>query len=343
MDKSLPSLQEWRGLYFEAIEFKNIKSWEWMFDSDLFGVQNPENSEIGYCCVLGNSGEFFGLAVYLGTKGLESYLKIQSGQVQPGDPDSLYIQDCLMASFEDRKFLQKEDLQIIKDLGLKFRGPNSWPIFRNYKPGYFPWFLNKNEIIYLTLVLQQTKEVCLRCKENKKVLYPPEKNYYLVRVPEVRKNTLIWKDEYLQPTSLKIEKISSETWDEIRIQRIKRNIRQTNLIWEVDFFHAPTPIKKEDERPYFPYVFLFVDQGSGFIFHAHVTKLTDYREEFQKSFLECIEKTGIMPIEIQVKKYEVFELLEPTSAKLNITIRLVDRLKSLEMARKGMIKFFKRG
>jgi hypothetical protein len=88
-----------------------------MWDSDLFGVQNPENGEIGYCCVMGGAGELFALNVYLDSEGLDGYLKMQSEEHYPPHEDMLHLQKCLMASFEDRKYLQKEDFQIIKKVG----------------------------------------------------------------------------------------------------------------------------------------------------------------------------------------------------------------------------------
>jgi len=92
-----------------------------MWDSDIFGVQNPESDVIGYCCVMGRVGQHYALAVYLGTEGLDGYFKIQSGEISPDDIDALHVQKCLMISFEDRKFLRKPDFQVIKQLGLKFR------------------------------------------------------------------------------------------------------------------------------------------------------------------------------------------------------------------------------
>ncbi len=61
-----------------------------------------------------------------------------------------------MCSFEDRDLLSNEDRKQIKDLGLAFRGKNAWPVFRQYEPGYNPWFINDEECIFLTHALRQT-------------------------------------------------------------------------------------------------------------------------------------------------------------------------------------------
>jgi len=80
-------------------EVKKLEVGIGLWDSDIFGVQNPANDEIGYCCIMGRMGEHFTLAVYLGTEGLDGYLKIQSGEILPDDLDVLHLQKCLMASF----------------------------------------------------------------------------------------------------------------------------------------------------------------------------------------------------------------------------------------------------
>jgi len=338
MKESSPSMQEWKDLYDVALKFKELESWNWMLDSDVFGVQNPVNGEIGYCCIMGNLGEMFALAVYLGTEGLEGYLKIQSGEILPDDFDALHVQKCLMASFEDREFLQKPDSQVIKELGLKFRGRSSWPLFRSYRPGYHPWYLTKEEAKYLTLALQQAREVSLRFFENPDMLTSPEGNGYLVRVPEKERDGWRWKDEWLEPSPIEKVEVLAEPIDEVHLQRIKKITSRQQGIWEVDFFYSPSAVE-EGERPYFPYLFLWVDQHSGLILKPDVVKPSEYRLQFPRQFLDLIESVSFLPDEILVRKEEAFQLLEPITSRLSIKLKLVKRLKGVEQAQEAMFEY----
>jgi hypothetical protein len=81
-----------------------------MYDSDLFGVQDPETGEVGYCCVLGALGELLGLNVYLGARGLAGYLGMRA-EYPEADPDIIYKLDTLVVHFDDRSFMEPEDLK----------------------------------------------------------------------------------------------------------------------------------------------------------------------------------------------------------------------------------------
>lgn len=340
MSDKPPSIQEWKELYDVAIEFKKIECWDWMWDSDIFGVQDPESGEIGYCYVMGRLGEHFGLGVSLGTEGLEGYLKIQSGEISPATIDALHSQKCLTASFKDRRFLQKQDLQIIKKSGLKFRGRNSWPVFRSYLPGYHPWYLTSDEVKYLTLALYQVIDVSLRCKNDPEMLAPPTENHYLVRVPKKERDGLKWKDKWLEPSPLEKTKIVAEPLDEHRLEKIKRTITQPQGVWEIDFFYSPHGVSEKGERPYYPYMILWVEHYSGLILKFHIAETTEYKSEFVEQFLNSLENIESLPKEILVKKEETFKLFEPITSKLGIKLRRVKRLIALEEAQDGMFEFF---
>ena len=342
MNDESPSIQEWRDLYDAAVEFKKIGCWDWMWDSDIFGVQNPVSGEIGYCCVMGKLGEHFALAVYLGTEGLEGYLKIQSEEVNPYSLDALHIQKCLMVSFEDRRFLQKKDFQVIKSLGLKFRGRNSWPLFRSYRPGYFPWYLTSEEAKYLAIALRQAVDVSLRFKDDPEMLAPPTKNQYLVRVPEKEKDSLRWRDEWLSPHPLEKAEIIAKPIDVDRLEKIKRMLSQRQGVWEIDFSYFPQPVREKGERPYYPYVIFCVEHYSYFILDSYLVKSTEFVSEFAEHFLKLIEDIKSLPQEILVKRKEAFKLLEPLTSTLGIRLRNVKRLPALEQAKASIFKFLTR-
>ncbi|MBI4879881.1 MAG: hypothetical protein HY812_09525 [Planctomycetes bacterium] len=66
-----PTIEEWRSLYEAARDYKQLGAWEWMTNSNLFGVRDPEGGEVGWCVVLGGGREVFGLGVHLGDDGFD--------------------------------------------------------------------------------------------------------------------------------------------------------------------------------------------------------------------------------------------------------------------------------
>jgi hypothetical protein len=337
-----PSLDELRQLYDAAEGFRGVTPWNWMWDSDIFGVQNPEDGETGYCCVLGRNREVFGLNVYLGSEGLEGYLKVVSGKIRIKDPDALHIHRCLSLSFEDRERLSKYDISSIKQLGLKFRGENAWPKFASYQPGFLPWRLTRDEAVYLTICLQQAREVLLRFKESPDMLKPPKANQYFNRAVKKKEDIFEWYDAWLEPAPFHKIVIMRQAIDEKRLERLIQTAVRQNLTWEIDFFYAPAYIAEKGKRPYFPLVLLWVDKDSYFIFFVHVTTPKMYRVEFIEKCLLAFESAKILPKEIEVRKKELLSYLQPLSQQLGIDIKLVKRLKAVDEARKGMREFFGR-
>ncbi|MFQ6058216.1 MAG: hypothetical protein ACE5MB_04955, partial [Anaerolineae bacterium] len=306
---------------------------------------NPATGEIGYCCVLGALGEVFALAVYLGTEGLESYMRVATEPPLAALPETIetaLMQKCLMVSFADREELTNQDRQVIKRLGLKFRGRNQWPLFRSYRPGYHPWYLTADEARFLTLALQQATEVCLRFEEDPYLFDPPQEDLWFVRVPQETEQGLSWRDAWLEPAPLEREEFVTVPIDEFRLARLKKAATLMQAIWEMDFFLSPTPVQdKRGERPYYPYMTMTVDHGSGFIFGGDLVSPETYLAEVPERFLALAERLKRLPAEIWVKKDEAYELLEPITSRLGIRLYLVDRLEALEEARAALGQFMR--
>ena len=340
--ETAPTMSDWQALYQAALEFKEIEAWTWMYDSDVFGVQDPVSGEIGYCCIMGALGEMFALALYLGSEGLESYMRIASEP--PLDPseafEELMLQKCLMASFANREELTKEDRQVIKRLGLKFRGRNAWPLFRSYRPAYHPWYLTADEARFLTLALQQAREVCPRFREDPALFEPPQDELWFVRVPEETEEGLSWRDAWLEPGLLEEEELPTVPLDELRLARLKKAAQFMEAVWEMDFFLSPSAVQeKKGERPYYPYLTMTVDHRSGFIFGTDLASPATYLAEFPWRFITLAERLKKLPTELWVKREEAYDLLEPITSHLGVELYLVDELESLEDARAALGRF----
>lgn len=325
-DMAAPSLQEWKHLYDAAREFQKLECWDWMWDSDVFGVQNPETDETGYCCVMGMLGQHFALGVHLGTEGLEGYLRLQSRERLP-HPDFLFTQKLLMASFENREILEKQDLRIIKELGLTCRGRHSWPLFRSYLPGYVPWFLTSDEAVYLTLALNQAIDVCLRLKDDPELLNGATENHYLVRAFQKKEEK--WVDTWAVPPLVEKQPMIVCV-NENRLKKIKKISIQRPTVWEVDYFYSPEAVREKKERPWYPYIVLWVDRYTRLIPHIYIARPTDFASEFVEQFLALFEKLEIVPREIFVKKEEIYRLLEPITSQLGIALKRAKKLSVME-------------
>ena len=138
-----PTMDTWRSLYEATNQIKELAPWQWMFESQVFGVQDPESGKLGFVSVMGQMGEHFAVSFYLGQEGLYGLWTMESSASDdaPVPPELFLGVPQLQASFEDRSELRDKDRQVIKDLGLKFRGRQTWPLFRSYRTGFVPWRL----------------------------------------------------------------------------------------------------------------------------------------------------------------------------------------------------------
>lgn len=330
------ALSEWKGLYEAAVKFKETECWNWLSDIDIFGVENIDTHEIGYCCIMGNAGQVFGISIYLGDDGLKSYMDTLYSNLPLEDLG--YIQNCITIYFEDRESLNREDLKIIKDLGLKFRGRKQWPKFRNYKPNYFPANISKSEIKYMTYAIEQIIDVALRSRENKTLVNTEDENLILTRVSKVVNKEVVWEDKYkrlnLEENINEYEKVN-----EIAIKRIKDNKPRKLGVWEVDFFNAPAMVK-EKGRPYYPLLFMVAEAESGLMLDMKMTSdFEGYLAEFRDEFIDVLSRNKQIPEVIVVQRKTAFQMLEPISEKLGVDLQVVEELYSIQEFRKGLEEF----
>src|SRR2546429_7947104 len=337
-------IEEAKRLYELAGKLKELAPWEWMNEAELFGVENPATKEIGFVSVMGMMGEHLAISVYLGVEGLYGFWDLQDEKHEM-EPLALFDIQQLQASFEDREGLEKEDHEVIKKLGLKFRGKQSYPMFRSNKPGFMPWFITSEEAQFLICAIEQTLEVAPRVRENPLILLDQsdkKEEVYLVRVAEKKGGGLVWRDEmkHIPPPESKqfSAKVSPET-----IKQLKAFPQNKNLVFEIDLFHAPTPVMERKSRPFFPKILMVAETNSLFILGVEMMKpqedILEGHAEIAKSLIKILLSHNVLPKEIWVKSDLLFGLLKSFSQQLNIKLRQTDDLIAIKEAKEGMFGF----
>lgn len=338
-------IAEWKRLYELAAELKKLAPWEWMDETEIFGVENPETGEIGFVSPMGMLGEHLSLGVYLGAEGLYGFWDFQEAGLE-SEPFALFEIPQLQISFEDREALEKQDRDLIKKLDLKFRGRQSYPLFRSIRPGFMPWFIISEEARMLIYAIEQTLEVAPRVKENPDILIDESdrgNETVLVRTAEKQNGKLVWSDEMREisppdETEFTIQ-IPQEFFDEL-----KSLPQQKNFVLEIALFYAPTPVAERGKRPFIPKMLMLADARSGMIAGF---QLIQPKENIAENYLEIsrqvfgsLESLNVRPQEIRVADDLLFELLKNVTQQLNVKLRQTDDLRAIEAAKDAMFGFF---
>ena len=334
-------LQAWRHLYDAAGRLKDLAPWEWMTEADVFGVQHPETSALGFVSIMGMLGEHYVVTVYLGPEVLDQFWALQ--QAGPsGNPERVLEIPQLQASFENRDMLRKQDHDLIKQLGLKFRGRQAWPLFRSFRPGFVPWFLELHEVQFLSLILDQVSEVAVRMQDHATLLPPPDERHYLIRVARQAGGHPIWEDRIQQIPAPEPKPISIAV-DVEMLNALKRLPQQRHTL-EVDLFMAPSGVQEKGARPFYPYILLIVEARSGYILATDMLSPEPSLEtmwgEIPQRLLSHLAQAEWVPKTIHVRSPLLVGLLGPIAEELDFQLRSSRTLPGLDAVREFLLERF---
>lgn len=345
LDKNRPDIEDWMELYEAAIEFKTASCWDWIYDDDFFGIQNPDTGDIAYCSIMGNAGQHFAIAGYIGSDGFTNLMKIKESEFNMYEIDEAFQQKCISCSFEDRDLIDKEDYKIIKELGLRFRGKNAWPSFRSFEPGYFPWYLNKEQVKFMTHIIRQGTNICIKSRDDEVVLGLRKDGTVFTYLSEVKDGEVIWRDEYTKPEFVEPKCTCVILHDEIFARKMKAMVKVPTFEVEATVFYSPSPVQdQKDSRPYYPKVCFFIERNTGAIVSFDMIKSLD--EDGCKvidNFTNTLKSMNKRPSKIYVSKNEVAEFVKDLCWKIDISLETVDSLYYADTIKREMFKYFEEG
>ncbi len=317
--------QEWKALIDAVIEFRKVSCWDWMYDSDIFAIQNPESGEIGYCSVLGFDSNVSGLIVFLGKAGFSTLMQMYAlDQVDRDSLDFLFLSKYLSVTFEDRDELDARDLEILRDH--RFEGEKSWPRFRRRDPGYCPWYFSVGDARFLKAAVEQAMVISTRLIQNEISLHHPrDAGYILLRRAVRRGNRTSWQDSWhipaprLEPGSRRIGV------DAKKIQAVLSATR-TEGDWELDTFFAPLPTRGEDGRPYYPVLLMCVEKGTGRRVGTRAIHPGRCEFEITDYLLDLMIEAEAVPRNLFVRKEQLYGILRELASRVGFNLSRVPAL-----------------
>lgn len=329
---------EARQLFELAIEVKKLKPWRWVEETDLIGIENPATGEIGFISVMGALGEYEAVALYLGAEGFYGFIDLQE---QDSRSDQVIALNHLQVAFSDRKYLEKEDLDLIKRLGLKFKGAGAWPMFRSYRNGYLPWFITRDEAQFLVHALSQIIDVATKVRDKAQPFHPTgrvEKGGYLMRVSRKTDAGLVWEDQVWRIPKPHSEPIRAVV-DASLLESLKQISRST-LEFEIDLNLLPAGIGEAVQRPVAAYMLMAADNDSGYIFGFELLSAQDslaaMYSRLPNAVANILSEARIVPTRMAVRSGKLHGLLKPLAQILNIELRYTDELPSIDEASESM-------
>ncbi|MCO6489542.1 MAG: hypothetical protein J5I98_14040 [Phaeodactylibacter sp.] len=333
--------QTWKEFYEAAIAYRDLKPWEWMHDSDIFGIQDPESGEIGYCCVMGNAGEVYALGLYPGDEGFKSYLLLlnQPDEISMEDQFALGLNQIMFkVEFVDRSELSEKDLKQIKALGLKFRGRNQWVQARHHLPGTLGRPINAEQAKRLTHALRQACEVAARYEEDEDVLYGKD-DKMLLRVPEQKEGQLAWKDKYVTHKGYNITPFPVIKPSPALVKKAKKELKHSKGAILFLFQYMRSQVKGDDGLPFLPRLALWITYPDGMIVSMEMLGREDGLEKLEASFFKLVRQMGFIPRQIVFNSMMGSNALSRLAMELEIEMMYAPEEKIFEEVMRSMDMF----
>jgi len=239
------------------------------------------DGNIGYCCVMGASGEHLALGIYLGEEGINSYLRLAynfEGYPDIDDIERMTSQECLMCSFVKQLQLEcREQLKartIAKKLGLSSGQTKLFPVFERFLQYHLPTTnISQEEYQYLIEAFNACFDVSekIKVKPLEEINLTAEKELCRKTIPylSLRKDgKYTWRTKKL-PKDVTYPLYTAFNYNEILAKKIKK-LKNNNQTWYCATFRLNKAVNDENKIPMFPLVQVLVEKQSEMILNMRI-------------------------------------------------------------------------
>lgn len=330
------SLEQWKSLYEATSKIKEKKPWEQLWDMDLIGIQYGKD-DIVFFSILGHGGDCYGIAVYEGCEGLNSFLMLTMQEKMNLTPEfAMSHQTNLTCYWGNREELTDKQRKIIKDLGYKYRGKNQWLYFLSFLPGYYPYSLDEAEVLRMTEYLQDL-DLALECYNRfDATVYFDKGNMFLLTFGEGKK-TWSFGEKPLPFCAFQFGNLIIA--DEQLLEDLSR-MPKGKVILEADVSPVGVSVAdKKYDRPGNPEMSILLDAHSGAVVNCDLSEPTDdAMVTLAEMLIDFIFRYGA-PKEVRVSNVIVEAGIEQICNVCGIKLKRVKRLQNVDEFKLGMSRF----
>lgn len=316
--------KNWNLFYQLAEQLFVLEPWEWMFDVDLFGVQDLESGQIGYCGFLGAGNGVKGFALFRGSSGLFSFERLIEQNPETLQFLESYQLDGLMLTFQEVELLGKEELDFLRKTGYEFSGKPIVPILKDHVPGMMPWKVVEESMVErMVLSLEQALLLGSRFKDNPDLLDDTagHPGRILVKIPQIENDKLVWSEAWLTEPNLLAE-VYTRKGNDLFLRSRCSGMPTLQDDWVADVFYFPQPVKIDQERPYLPQMVLLISSSRREIIASSKYQPGELDMGIDKLFVEVAEKEGGLPHALITNRPESYGYWLPVAQALGIEIQL---------------------
>lgn len=338
-------------LYSLVKKLYQANLWEDYWDNDIIGIQLSNRKEPVFISILGKAEQNFGVLIYRDLEEL-SYFFETSKRAEIREFSSimemLQTQKCISLNFEDRQEIPKEEYEKIKASGITFRGKKAWPVFTDYKPGYYPYTIDENDVPFLIAVFEKLVETANDFRKSLQ-LYEKEQAIYKILMRTYKKDGLYEDDFYRVPEAI-LEGLLADEIDHIPIKLTEFEMKRAktqkmkNTIWELDIDFIGVPVVSADGgRPIFPCLLIVADTKDGEIICSEFIKLGDV-EKIQRIVIQLILAQNGRPPKVVIdsdRQFKIAAYLENMLTALDIELVPIQKLPLLSVAKEDMLEYLK--
>lgn len=335
-------MKEWKKIFDLAHEFYQLKPWNWMEETDIFGIKITGDDDIYFASVMGAEEEHPSIALYQGWNALANFWELQDCDPELA-PDILLTTPHYLISFSEKDMLDSKMQMICRSINYQPINDEAWPDLKKIIPGLFPISLKEEESSKIAAMLEQILEIVKRARVNKTFIHGVmhDDETYLVRESVTIGTLRYWEDRYERmAVSSVIYKCS------ITQEKLNKVLGfQEKVEIEVDLRIMPTPVKGKNEPVYFPLCLICIDAENGLVHGFNILKplptLDDLYGRLPAELLEILIKAEICPELIMVRNKFVDTVFQNMFAKRGIDVMFLEDLPQTDAALIDLYKFIK--